>query len=398
MGAAITNEQELYLAPGGATYRFIQRKLAGRRGKTTIPQRIAGLLAVTWVPMCVFAVMQGCALGATARGSFLLDFPTYARFFVGIPILVIAEELIGPRLRAAGLRFVDDELVRPEDIPAFERAIERLAKRRDSVVAAMSTILLAMFGAWWLTLDSAMGVGTDGWRALTLIQNGVVHYSLAALWNRMIAGPIVLFLVYRWLWRILIWTLFLLDVARMNLRLVPTHADRAAGLGFLPLAHLTFGALSFALGCVLSAEAAFRMFYEGAGIQTFKLPLIILLVFTQVVFLGPLLVFTPNLARAKRLGLLTYGSLVIEYNRAFHEKWVAPGTGRADEPFLGTSDIQSLADLGNSFRFIDEMRMTVFDRLSVLRLAIITALPGLPLLLLIVPFSEIVAALAKVVF
>ncbi len=40
---------------------------------------------------------------------------------------------------------------------------------------------------------------------------------------------------------------------------------------------------------------------------------------------------------------------MIEYNRAFHEKWVAPDTGRTDEPFLGSSDIQSLDDLGNSF-------------------------------------------------
>ncbi|AKU97616.1 hypothetical protein AKJ09_04280 [Labilithrix luteola] len=394
---AISNQHELYVSPGGATYRLLQHLNAGRRGKGTPFQRILSLLAITWVPMCGFAILEGHALGATPRDSFLLDFATYARFFIGIPILVIAEEFIGTRLRSAGLRFVEDGLVRQEDFPAFERAVGNLARRRDSLVAIAGIIGLAAFGAWRLTLQTAMGYGAVGWASMTYEDGSGVHHSLAALWNRVVAVPVMLFMLYRWLWRILIWTRFLLDVARLNLRLVPTHADRCAGLGFLAFAHLSFGMLGFGMGCVLSAEAAFRIVFEGARVDTFKLPLILLLVATQILFVGPLLVFTPSLARAKRRGLDRYGSLVIEYNRAFDEKWVQPSAGHVDESILGSSDIQSLADMGNSFRFIDEMRPTAFDRTTVFQLAVLSALPGLPLFLLVVPPRQIFEVLSKLV-
>ena len=78
------------------------------------------------------------------------------------------------------------------------------------------------------------------------------------------------------------------------------------------------------------------------------------------------------------------------------DKWVE-SPGPKDEPLLGSSDIQSLADLGNSFRFIKEMGLVPFGRVAVIKLALATAAPGVPLVLLVVPISEILAALKKVV-
>ena len=61
--------------------------------------------------------------------------------------------------------------------------------------------------------------------------------------------------------------------------------------------------------------------------------------------LGPLLMFAPNLMRTRLAWLRDYGMLATRYNRAFHEKWIM-GKAPADEPLLGSADIQSLADLG----------------------------------------------------
>ena len=127
---------------------------------------------------------------------------------------------------------------------------------------------------------------------IMLPEGHAFSYSLAALWNHLIAVPVLLFLWYRWLWRIVIWTLFLRDVARLELRLVPTHADGAGGLGFLEIAHTSFNILAFAVGSVLSAQAAFKIVYEGASIEVFQTPVIIVLVVMQILFLGPLLLFS----------------------------------------------------------------------------------------------------------
>lgn len=396
MSAVLTNESELYLAPGWPAIRLIQSiDVCRRKESQSLPQRIVALVVVTWVPMLLFALLQGQALGSTPRESFLLDFAVYARLFVGLPILVASDVIVGERLRAAGLQFVHGDFIRREDIPAFEQAVSRLARLRESLVATIVVVGLAALGAWTLTIEGVNGVGTSGWRSVVLPEGHALHYSFAALWNHLVAVPVVLFLLYRWLWRILIWTIFLHDVARLDLQLVPTHADKAGGLGFLAIAHESFDGLAFAMSAVVSAGAAFRIVYEGADVTSFGFPLVILIAITQLLFLGPLLVFCPALARNRRTALASYGALVDGYNRAFQKKWI--GQTPTDERLLGSSDIQSLADLGNSFRFVSEMGITPFGRRSVVQLALAAAVPVVPLLLLVVPTAQIVGTLLKLV-
>ena len=208
--------------------------------------------------------------------------------------------------------------------------------------------------------------------------------------------PVLLFLWYRWMWRLLFWTLFLRDVARLDLRLVPTHADGVGGLGFLEGAHASFRVLAFAMGSVLSAQAAFQIIYEGASIEVFQTPAIIALVVIEVLFLGPLLLLSPTMVRARRAALEAYGSLVVRYNRGFQDKWI-DGPPPQDEQLLGSSDIQSLADMGASFRLVKEMKPIPFGRGVVIQLAMATILPGLPLILLVVPIGEIIGVVAKLV-
>jgi hypothetical protein len=171
--------------------------------------------------------------------------------------------------------------------------------------------------AWTLTVEAVNGVGTSGWRSIMLPEGHALRYSLAALWNHFVAVPVVLFLLYRWLWRILIWTLFLFDVAKLELQLVPTHADKAGGLGFLGVPHESFAGLAFAMGAVIGASVAFRIHYEGADVGSFGFPLTVLIAITQLLFLGPLLVFCPAMVRSRRTALTSYGMLVDSYNRAF---------------------------------------------------------------------------------
>jgi hypothetical protein len=399
MTAILHNETDLYLAPGPER-RLIERIGVRRKDavRWSLPRRIVTLVLITWVPMCLFALVQGTALGPTPRASFLLDFATYARFFIGLPLLVAADVIVGSRLRRAGLEFVRDGFIRSQDMPTFEGAVARLARRRESTTATVVILVLAALAAWRFTFEAATGmIGSENWRSIVLPDGHAFPYSLAALWNNLVALPIVLFLTYRWLWRIAIWAVFLGEVARLELKVVPTHADRAAGLGFLGVAHVSFASIAFVLGSVASAEAAFAVVYEHAPVTSFKMPLLVLIVVTQLVFLGPLLMFCPTLARTRRAALMSYGGITSRYNRGFEEKWIE-GEGPKEEPLLGSADIQSLADMGNSFRFVTEMGVVPFGRRAVLALAVATALPFVPLVLLVVPPSEVLEVMKKVVF
>ena len=299
-------------------------------------------------------------------------------------------------MTAAGLHFVRAGLVRPEDYPAFEQAIRRLARWRESLWAELVLLGMALVGAWTLTAETVYGSATTSWHTATIATDQGLASSLVGLWYHVIAVPILQFFWYRWLWRFIIWVRFLYDVSRLNLDLVPTHADGAGGLGFLGTAHTAFGILSFAMSSVLSAAAAFLIVFDGAGIDAFKIHFITLLIVTEVLFLGPLVMFCPALIRARQAWLRQYSLLVLRYNRAFHEKWIE-GKAAEGEPLLGSADIQSLADLGNSFEFIRGMKVVPFSVRVILQLAVVTILPALPLVLLVMPIEEILDLMTKAV-
>jgi hypothetical protein len=132
-----------------------------------------------------------------------------------------------------------------------------------------------------------------------------------------------------------------------------------------------------------------RILYQGAQLQAFKVELAGALVFALLQALGPLIVFAPSLLAAKRRGMREYGLLADRYVREFDRKWVRGGAA-PEEPLVGSADIQSLADLGNSMEVIRQMRAVPFGKETVIQLAVVTALPLLPLALTVFPLDELI--------
>jgi hypothetical protein len=355
-------------------------------------RRIVCFLLITWVPLLLLSLINGRALGPTPRESFLLDFAAYARFFLAIPLFFVAEIVVGPRLRTAGLHFLRASLVRQEDLPAVDAAITRVRRRREAMLPELAIIGIILCSTRYLNVETVSGVNaTATWSTAAL--KGGSGLTLAGIWYYFVAIPVMLFFFYRWLWRLTIWILFLRDLSRLKLNLVATHPDRAAGLGFLGNAHISLGIFAFAFGSVLSANVAFQVYFEAVPIDTFKVLYAVFLIVAELICLGPLLIFTPLLARTRREGLRKYSILANTYNHAFEQKW-ASGQMPQDEPLLGSGDIQSLADLGNSFGMIREMKPFSFSTQNIIQIAVIASLPGLPLIFLVMPVGEILKLLA----
>jgi len=113
--------------------------------------------------------------------------------------------------------------------------------------------------------------------------------------------------------------------------------------------------------------------------------------------LAPLLVFSPRLARTKRIGLLEYGGLAQRYVRDFDEKWLRDRAA-TDEQLIGSGDIQSLADLGNSFEIVKGMKPVPFGKDTLLQLAVISLAPVAPLVLTMIPLGDLLDRFLHVVF
>ena len=107
--------------------------------------------------------------------------------------------------------------------------------------------------------------------------------------------------------------------------------------------------------------------------------------------------FTPRLMRAKNFARANYGLLSSRYVFGFEEKWasrdVAPETGGAL-----AEDIQGLADLGNSYSLVRDMRIVPFSLHDVTLLAAATSIPLLPLVLTKFSPEEVLINLIKLLF
>jgi len=220
--------------------------------------------------------------------------------------------------------------------------------------------------------------------------------SLAGLWYGYVSLPLFQFLLVRWYFRVFVWVRFLWKVSDIGLRLVPTHPDRVGGLGFLSGTAHAFALVALAHGALLAGQIANRIFFLGATLAEYKLHVLLLVLFLLLLILGPLLVFAGQLARAKQKGLREYGTLSERYVREFDAKWLRGAAG--DEPFVGSADIQSLADLGNSYEVVKTMRLAPVTKEAAMQLAVFTALPVAPLLLTVMPLERLLQTLLGVLF
>jgi hypothetical protein len=78
----------------------------------------------------------------------------------------------------------------------------------------------------------------------------------------------------------------------------------------------------------------------------------------------------------------------------FESKWLH-GRRPAEEALLGSPDIQSLADLNNSYAVVRDMFIVPIDKRTLVGLAMATLLPMVPLLFLATPADELIKTVLR---
>jgi hypothetical protein len=319
----------------------------------------------------------------------LCDFAVTVRFLIAVPILILAETRIDHELRTTVAHFFKSGLVKEAELPSFEAVIKKVLQLRDHVLPEIVMVILALLPSFLYRGQELLGGHASTWHSAA---GGTLSY--AGWWFGFVSAPLFRFLLLRWMWRILLWTYFLRQVSRIDLHFVPTHADLAAGLGFLAEAQRSFSAIVFAGGSVISAQVANAIIYEGDTLRGLKFVMIGYCIFAMLLLTAPLLVVMPTLIKVRKKGLLEYGALEATYGQEFAAKWIK-GKHRTGETPLGSDDIQSLADMGNSFVFVRDMRIVPVDKRTFVVLALAAALPIIPMLIFVTPTDELIRTLLK---
>ena len=391
----LSDPRDFSLVLGGPLFQLLRRAHLSDDALMLVRQRVVVIALLAWLPLLVLSALEGHMLGGTVAIPFLLDVEAHVRFLVAMPLLIIAELIVHRRMRPLVRQFLERNLIPESAMMRFEDVIESAFRLRNSVLAEVLLIAFVYGVGILIIWRQYVALDATTWYATPFAEGS--RLSLAGMWYCYVSLPIFQFLLIRWYFRLFIWMRFLWQMSHIELSLVPTHPDRVGGLGFLANTVFAFTVLAVAHGALVAGQIANRVFFAGATLPDFKAEIAVVLILMLCAVLGPLLVFAPQLAQAKRKGLREYGTLAQRYVGEFDRKWLR-GTAPADEPFVGSADIQSLADLGNSYEVVRTMRTAPITRDAVVGLAAATLVPILPLLLTMMPLEELLKKLFAILF
>ena len=380
---------------GGPLYQIVRRTHLGGDALELLRRRIVGIPLFLWLPLLILSGLGRRAWGDAVSVPFLTDIEVHVRFLVALPLLILAELVVHQRMRPVVRQFLERGLIPDTSRARFDAAVASALRLRNSVAAEVLLVAFVYLVGILYVWPQYIALNVATWYAAPA--GGGRRLFPAGWWFVYVSLPLFQFMLFRWYFRLFIWIRFLWQVARCELHLMPAHPDRAGGLGFLSATVMAFAPLLAAHGALLAGTIANRIFFQGATLPDFKVEIVVVVVFLLLVVLGPLMLFTPHLSAARRVGLREYGTLAQRYVQEFDAKWLRGGAP-AGEPLVGSADIQSLADLGNSFEIVRSMSVVPFTRNTVLQLAVITLLLATPLLLTMVSLEELVKRLLQVVF
>jgi hypothetical protein len=380
------------LVLGGPLYQMLLRAGLIRPSMELLRRRIAAAMLITWLPLVVLTVIGGGFVSGVSV-PFIYDLDVHVRFLLALPLLIGSEVIVHRRMRAVVDQFRERDLVVPEQQRSFDAIVAGAMRLRNSVLIEVLLAVLAFTVAYWLWRTQA-SLSVASWYGT--FSDDVISFTWAGCWYVFVSVPIFRFIILRWYFRIFIWYVLLFRVSRLRLQLNALHPDHAGGLEFLSLSADAMAPVLIAQTVFLSGLVGNQIWHQGAALPEFKLLIGGVLAFLMLLALLPLTFFAFQLADAKRTALREYGLLAAQYVGQFRRKWLRASDAPGDE-LLGSADFQSLADLGNSYAVVHEMRLLPFSRNAVVRLAVLIALPLAPLALTMVPFEVMLEQLIKLV-
>ena len=391
----LLESQDFSLVLGGPLYQLLRRSHLTDDALALVRQRIIVISLFAWLPLLALSALEGQLLGGRVAVPFLLDVEVHVKFLLVMPLLIAAELMVHQRMRLVVRQFLERNLIPESAMTRFDAAIASAFRLRDSVLAEVLLIAFVYIVGVLIVWRHYTALATATWYATPSVEGSTL--SLAGMWYGYVSVPFFQFMLLRWYFRIFIWIRFLWQMSRIELSLVPTHPDRVGGLGFLSNIVYSFALLVVAHGALLAGNLANRIFYLGAALPEYKIEIAVVVVFLLCLVLGPLLLFAPQLAQAKRTGIREYGTLAERYVREFDTKWLRGGAA-PEEPLVGSADIQSLADLANSFEVVRTMQIAPITRDALLRLVAAALAPVVPLGLTMMPLEELLKKLLGILF
>lgn len=386
--AAASDQPFEFTPPDGLRRRL---GLAGW-SKARVNRHALLYVAFGWLPLLLLAAAQDAWSGTNDLASLVGQLGVHARYLVAVPMLVLAEAICAPQLAAIVRHLTAAGIVGKPSRHRLDAAVASTLRLLQSWLA--EAVLIGLAGALVIAAIASRPTGDmPAWA----ISHGITPlYAPAGWWHMLVSLPLLLTLLLGWLFRLALWARLLWSIARLDLQLVPPHPDRCAGLAFLGQSVRAFAIVAMAIAVIVAGRSA-QIALAGGDLPTPHLHLNIgLMLATVALFVAPLVVFAPALARERRRGMFAYGALAGRVGRLFEQSWL--GDRHKGEAPLQQPDFSAAADLYQVVSNVAAIRFVPVGLGDIATLVLAMLLPFVPVLLLAVPVDVIWAHLSSLLF
>jgi len=385
-----TSSESFRLSTGGLFHSVVTRLQIQKPDSYSIKRRILVLIALCWLPLLLLTAYEGTLINQHLEIPFIYDLSPHVRFLIVIPLLIAADPLIDP-LIASNLQSIGSSgLIGDEHKKVYTKAVEQFRHRKDSyladiVILVIVSILVVSYIVNFEDIDA--NIKYNDWSIAR--GDNEPHPSYAGWWFLLVSSPILQIILFRWFWRFYLWAQFLFQVSRIQLKLQPTHPDMVGGLGILKNGENSFILIFFAFGAMLSVSIAEEILYADMTMTQAQGIIAMYIGVAILIMTLPLLFFSGQLIRAKRIGRVVYGSLGYRLSDAFDKKWGTPGDKTSGEELLETADASAVCDYSDVYEVVREMRFLPTTMKDFVAQALILAVPFIPLVFIEIPVTEV---------
>ncbi|BCA53063.1 hypothetical protein W02_02030 [Nitrospira sp. KM1] len=355
-----------------------------------IVRRCGVFAMITWLPIAIWAIWWRRAFPGEIAEPLLQHFGIHVRCLLAIPLFIIAEMTADRTFREAIPYFGRSGII-DDDKPRFIQILRSADRMRDAwyVWSSMFAIMLLVV----LVGDQeAMHLHELVWADEGA--PGRQHLGFGGWWFLFVMRPLFVWLLLVWVWRLVVSTVLLWRISRLTLHLVPTHPDRAGGLGFLEDLSMVFSPVIFALSAVLASRWGHEVLYHGVDVHSFTMPFALFVASMLVLIVGPLTLFVPQLLRLKRQALADYSDLVGRHGRQVHRRWISrkPVT---EEPLLQAAELGPVIDTVSMYEVVDQIRPAPIARKALLAVVLPALFPMIPMVATQIPLKDVMLKLLE---
>jgi hypothetical protein len=352
-----------------------------------VVRRAIFFAVVSWLPIAVWALLRGRFFEAASGEPLLQHFGVHVRCLVAIPLLILGEATLHKAAKSYIPQFIGSGLVDETMRPRFEAALRTARRWRDSW---LPWLFVAGTAIVWTLVDRPAGQTDE----MSWAYDGTGGLGFGGVWFAYFVRPIFIALLLGWLWRIVLIAGLFARLGRLGLSLVPSHPDRAGGLGFLKRLPGAFAPVTLALSAMLASHFAHAIVYHGQTLGALKVPVAVFIIVWSLLLLAPLVTFAPVLRAAKLAALPHYAALVAEQGRLVRRRWI-DGDSKSETSLLEPEGVGPIADAATMFDAVRSMRILPIGRSSFTQIAVPIALPMLVVVALQIPLRDLLLGLVK---